>query len=408
MSMPFYTNNILVTGYWPPTNKMLRQFSNNTTLNPDGWRGRNWRGKGFDIYAYFPEFPDSADTSNDPGPGTGDLRVDYQDTLQDFTRFVRRHRPCAIVTFSRGGFGSDWEIERGCRNWSEWRGDYEEPHQPNPAPPDDSVPPEFWRPSTLPLEDIEEAVNDADHIDVRAWIDQTGDVGQFLSEYIGYLGLMYQYEQWRLARDYLCVAAGHIHVGKAVTVPDAAEATEITLEQLIKTVRKRLPTYWIANIGFRVRTKDAPHAGTDDTVWVELLRDNQLLAKGKLDFENFDDLERGDERFYGYTIPDLYRDKTPALPDGIGQIPMPYPNAGIEFSRGMQGHFKCRLRIDGDDMWIKDQVDIYVKETRLGGGGGDPRYWGIVDDWFKLGSWTQDVAMSTDDDEGEKTWVLGY
>lgn len=37
-----------------------------------------------------------------------------------------------------------------------------------------------------------------------------------------------------------------------------------------------------------------------------------------------------------------------------------------------------------------------------------PRLRGVVDDWFKLGSWTQDVAMSTDDDEGEKTWVLGY
>lgn len=406
--MAYYTNNILITGYWPPTNTMLRQFSRDDSLNPDGWRGRNWRGRGFDIHAYFPQFPAGADAADDPGPGSGTLRVDYQDTLRDFDRLLRRHRPCAIITFSRGGFGSDWEIEEGCRNWEEWRPDYDAPTQPDPTPPDESIPADYWRPSTLPLEDIEEAVNNANHLDVRAWIDHTHDVGQFLSEYIGLLGLSYQYEQWRVHRDHLCVAAGHIHVGKAVTVPDAIEATEITLEQVIKSVRKRLPTYWIANIGFRVRTKDAPFAGTDDIVWVELLRDNQLVAKGKLDFADFDDLERDDERFYGYTIPGLHRDETPLLPEGLGRIPMPYPDAGMEFSRGMQGHFKCRLRIEGEDMWIKDQVDIYVKETRLGGGGADYRYWGVEDEWFKLGSWVEDVALSTDDREGEEVWVLGF
>ena len=47
--MPDYTNNILLTGYWPPTNHMLRQFSTDPEQNPGGWRGRNWRGHGFDI-----------------------------------------------------------------------------------------------------------------------------------------------------------------------------------------------------------------------------------------------------------------------------------------------------------------------------------------------------------------------
>ena len=54
---PGNTKNILLTGYWPPSNEMLRKFSNNPTQNPAGWQGQNWEGRGYNIYAYFPEFP---------------------------------------------------------------------------------------------------------------------------------------------------------------------------------------------------------------------------------------------------------------------------------------------------------------------------------------------------------------
>ena len=57
-------------------------------------------------------------------------------------------------------------------------------------------------------------------------------------------------------------------------------------------------------------------------------------------------------------------DKTPELPPGVGQIPMPYPGYGLEFSDGLSGHLKIRLRIRGDDMWIKDNVDLYVRFIR--------------------------------------------
>ena len=40
---------LMVTGYWPPTNEMLRHFSQNTDLNPSGWEGENWRDLGFDV-----------------------------------------------------------------------------------------------------------------------------------------------------------------------------------------------------------------------------------------------------------------------------------------------------------------------------------------------------------------------
>lgn len=92
------SNNILLTGYWPPTNEMLRQFSvesNDSSL----WTGKNWRNRGFDIYSYFPEFSGSVD--NDP-VGQGDFKVDYQSTSSDWARVTEKLRPCAIITFSRG------------------------------------------------------------------------------------------------------------------------------------------------------------------------------------------------------------------------------------------------------------------------------------------------------------------
>ena len=42
---------ILLTGYWPPTNEMLRRFSTNPLQNPAGWIGEDWEQRGFDVVA---------------------------------------------------------------------------------------------------------------------------------------------------------------------------------------------------------------------------------------------------------------------------------------------------------------------------------------------------------------------
>jgi len=47
-------NNILITGYWNPTGLMIAPFSNNTYLNPSGWKGSNWEDLGYNIYSFFP------------------------------------------------------------------------------------------------------------------------------------------------------------------------------------------------------------------------------------------------------------------------------------------------------------------------------------------------------------------
>ncbi|MCH9687888.1 MAG: hypothetical protein K0V04_41040 [Deltaproteobacteria bacterium] len=87
---PGCTEKVVLMGYWPPTNEMLRSWSRDSD-NPDQWRGNNWEGRGYDVYAFFPEFPPDGDPNNDPhgsagriGSAESYLRVDYQDTSADF------------------------------------------------------------------------------------------------------------------------------------------------------------------------------------------------------------------------------------------------------------------------------------------------------------------------------------
>jgi len=157
---------------------------------------------------------------------------------------------------------------------------------------------------------------------------------------------------------------------------------------------------WIGSIRLDVATKDANFAGTDSLVRALIVRDGSELLGLRLDYPAENDLERGASRDYDYfTLPRI-NDQTPQLPDGIGQSPMPYPDHGIEFSSGMAGHLTLRLKIGGDDMWIKDQVDLYIREVRLVNTSFDTL------EWKHVATWGKDVAMSTDSGEGKSTWNL--
>ncbi|MGB1013676.1 MAG: hypothetical protein ACPG4T_06045, partial [Nannocystaceae bacterium] len=124
---------VVVMGYWPPTNEMLRQWSQNPKQNPDGWTGKNWNGLGYDIYAFFPEFPPDGDPTNDNigdpgsvGSDDSDLQVDYQDTSKDFWRIVDEYEPVVLLTTSRGG-AIGWEVEA-------IEGGHQNPNDPDASP----------------------------------------------------------------------------------------------------------------------------------------------------------------------------------------------------------------------------------------------------------------------------------
>jgi len=232
-----YTRNIMLTGYWPPTNDMLRQFSTNPEQNPDGWVGQNWEGLGYDIYSYFPEFPDGI------GRGVGDFEVDYQDTWEDFWRITEEVKPVAIITFSRAARGKYWEVEYRQRNLEQWEDDYDEPFQPTPAPPDPTVPAGTIRYSSLPMEQIVADVTEADLGFNQVYIDYDSDEfgGAYLSEFMAYLGTWY-HDMHASPNDAAWnIAAGHIHVGSDSGRLRSIWGTEVTLRTLTEYLDTQIP-----------------------------------------------------------------------------------------------------------------------------------------------------------------------
>jgi len=219
---------ILVTGFWPPTNEMIRHFSQNSNLNPNGWQGNDWEGRGYDVVSYFPEF--SQPNCVDCGIGSGDFEVDYQDTSGDYWPIVNTHEPIAIITFSRGYIDYSWEMEFNFYNRTNWFPDYQPPNLPTPNPPDDSVVNYFVRNSTLPVDDVVDAINAA-NIDLEPYVNWEGNPGRFVSEFMGYHGVWYK--DTHSFGDAPCIIAGHIHVGGLIDWDTARIATEITIREII-------------------------------------------------------------------------------------------------------------------------------------------------------------------------------
>lgn len=235
------TNNILITGYWPPTNEMIRPFSQNPVQNPGGWQGGNWEGRGYDVFSYFPEFPGI--TQPPYGRGQGDFEVDYQDASADFWRVVGEIQPVAIISFSRGNAGSSWELESRARKLplNSWTPDYLAPTRPTPDLPIAMEPDNFIRFSSLPMTQIRDAVA-AQVPGVNSFIDTSNNFGgTFVSEFTSYHSAWYANLHSGVDDPARTVAGGHIHVGGATSVAAATLATQVTLRTLIDYVDTIVP-----------------------------------------------------------------------------------------------------------------------------------------------------------------------
>jgi pyrrolidone-carboxylate peptidase len=211
---------MMLTGFWNPSGQMISQFSIDPELNPNGWNGENWEDLGYDIYSYFPK----------PGDYTGMFEVDYQDTWEDFWSVTDQIKPFAIISFGAGA--GPWEIEYNARNLDSWINDEESPYKPTPNPPDDTVPVNYVRHSTLPVQQIADAINEENLLD--AWVDWDGNPGKYLCEYIAYLGMWYQSIHNQSADPNPCKVAGFVHVNADVSVDDAKIASEITIRETIE------------------------------------------------------------------------------------------------------------------------------------------------------------------------------
>ncbi|MCX4240786.1 hypothetical protein [Paraliomyxa miuraensis] len=246
---PACSKNVVLMGYWPPTNEMLRPWSQNPLQNTRAWIGADWEGFGYDVYAFFPEFPPDGDPSNDPigSPGSVgsdefELQVDYQATSEDFWRIVDELRPIVLITNSRGG-GIGWELEaieggHGMGNPGDPSMDWSsDGYGMETRPTMGSVDPRTWDAistyrqgttlaSQLPLDEIFDAAFALGIASVE--IDEDGTSGNYLSGFMGLHGVYYN----QIAPHN--VAAGHIHVGNGLPVETASTLIEQTLRVVLE------------------------------------------------------------------------------------------------------------------------------------------------------------------------------
>ena len=228
---PFKTRDepiIMTTGYWPPTNEMIRHFSQDEELNPSGWMGENWENSGYDIVSFFPSFnpPDCSSC----GQGTGLLEVDYQDTSEDFWPIANDIKPIALITFSRGYNNLSWELEFNAYNRTNWINDYTSPYVPTPNPPDQEQDSFHLKNSNLPLNEIVNNVNNL-NIGLDSYIDSNGDPGRFVSEFMAYHGTWYR--DLNQNAEEPCYLGGHVHVGGQISWNNARLAAEETIRTVI-------------------------------------------------------------------------------------------------------------------------------------------------------------------------------
>ncbi len=246
--------NVLLTGYWPPTNEMLRPWSPNPAQNPIGWVGGDWEARGYNVYAFFPEFPGG--TTANP-KGNGDFEVDYQDTSADWWPLLERLRPIALITFSRANTTNGWELEGGNRTYTAagWSPDYLAPTRPTAEMPLYYEPHLLERWSTLPMNAIVAAIS-AEVPALAAFISPIDD-SKFLSNCIGYHGNWW-HDLHAAPEDPLRnYAAGHVHVGRSVSTADGRLGTAVTLRVLLAHVDGQRPPLTDADADGTVEFTDA-------------------------------------------------------------------------------------------------------------------------------------------------------
>lgn len=367
-----YTKNILLIGYWPPTNIMLKQFSRSPRQNEGDYRGLNWEGLGYNIFAFFPDFEDGdVFTYDRSGPtypvGTGNFKVDYQDTLRDFNWCVQYYKPCAIISFSRMG---DWEeivLEPGHMVCEEWAPDMNPPSQPNK-----SLPYRLnyftglgeagsWLSQSLPRDKIVEvatANDDLEGLRIRA-SRTTETIGDFLSNYIGALGAKYRADHGYVNRGYQCRASGHVHVGGGTPVEKVKLFSEIALRETIKHIDRSLNSIWIYSIALRLAQSTLPDSGTMAKIKARFYRDDVLFYQAELDWgDRGDFLMPGNEHMHIMSFGDRRRDPSAEYPDAAA------PRGGIEFANGVHGHLRVELENPSNDLWRSGLVEVLVRETK--------------------------------------------
>jgi hypothetical protein len=159
---------------------------------------------------------------------------------------------------------------------------------------------------------------------------------------------------------------------------------------------------WVGSIRVRVRTKAAATASTDSPVIAAIMRDNAAVYAFFLNPElrtfgqpTLELMSGTDRNFVQFSLPKS-NDGSPT------DTSVDQPPYGLEFTNGLSGHCTLKLRIFGNDLWITDEVELFVKELHpvqlpktL-----DTFTWVEEANWKPVAQWSKDIRISTDTSEG--------
>jgi hypothetical protein len=163
---------------------------------------------------------------------------------------------------------------------------------------------------------------------------------------------------------------------------------------------------WVGSIRVRVQTKAASTASTDSPVIAAMMRDNLALYAFFLnpEFRTFaqPDLEitQGTDRnFFQFSLPKSK--DTSASDESVNAVP-DQPPYGLEFAKGLAEHCTLKLRIFGNDLWITDEVELFIRALHLVRLPETPDAFTWVEEtnWKSVGLWSKDIRISTDTSEG--------
>jgi hypothetical protein len=152
---------------------------------------------------------------------------------------------------------------------------------------------------------------------------------------------------------------------------------------------------WVSRFGWNIETGDQPPDGTDSRVAVTILRHDVPQITLNVEPGASPRLNVGTSEFHSWRWAGTTLDQD----DDIVTWPAgrPFPDA-IEFRSPLQGHLTFRFEIFGNDVWVKDTIDTYVRYTKPEHVPGtlDSDRW--VEDafWTHTGTFARDVSMRTD------------
>jgi pyrrolidone-carboxylate peptidase len=219
--------NIILTGFWPPTNEMIARFSTDPHVN-NVWQGENWENSSYNIYSFVPK------QYYKNGGGTWEWQ--YQQIHDEFLDLVNQLHPIAIIGFGEGGAQNTWTIENKSINRVDWRVDGTG-KQPSPNPPDDTEDAKYSLISTLPVREIETALKNQTSINYNVIINTKGDPGDYYCGYLAYLESWYQAQHSSSNDEFQCRVAGWIHVKKDIPLEQCMEAINITIREVLKALQ---------------------------------------------------------------------------------------------------------------------------------------------------------------------------